>query len=447
MTEPIEQPASEPISDATPTARSNPAPCPNWIVNASILLRHRRFLAQVAGIALLANIAIAFLIPKQYQSTARIMPPETSGSGTALLAALAGRALGGDALGGFAASLLGGHNSGSLFVDLLRSDTVTSHLVDRFQLQSVYRKRYRVDAAKALVRRTGIEQDKKSGVITITVTDWSPQRARDIAQAYLDELNLMVNRTNTSSAHRERMFIENRLAAVRAELDRAQEALSNFSSTHMTVDLREQTRATVDAAAKLQGDLIVTQGELTSLQEIYGDGNVRVRAAQARASNLKTELAKLGGTSASLSKSIDDDSDSSPALANSDNLSYPPLRQLPRLAVPYGNLYRNVRVQETVLELLTQQFEIAQIQEAKDIPVLSVIDAPGIPEKKSFPPRALLTLALTLVEWLVAAAFIVIRFYWRAVDRSDPRRMIAREAADAFRQALRGMAATIRRPA
>jgi capsule polysaccharide export protein KpsE/RkpR len=441
-----EQPASDPISGATSDARSVPDLSPNWIVNASVLLRHRRFLAQVAGIALLANIAVAFLIPKQFQSTARIMPPETSGSGSALLAALAGRALGGDVLGGFAASLLGGHNTGSLFIDLLRSDTVTSHLVDRFQLQSVYRKRYRVDAAKALVRRTLIEQDKKSGVIAITVTDASPQRARDIAQAYLDELNLVVNRTNTSSAHRERMFIENRLAAVRAELDRAQEALSNFSSTHMAVDLREQTRATVDAAAKLQGDLIVTQGELTSLQEIYGDGNVRVRAAQARASNLRSELAKLGGSSVSLSKSVDDDPDSNSPLGSSDNLSYPPLRQLPRLAVPYGNLYRNVRVQETVFELLTQQFEIAQIQEAKDIPVLSVIDTPGIPEKKSFPPRALLILVLTLLEWLAVSAFIVLRFHWRAVDQSDPRRMIAREAADAFRQALRGMAAYGRRP-
>lgn len=447
MTEPIEQPVGEPMSPPTSTAGSVPDLCPNWIVNTTVLLRHRRFLAQVAGIALLANIAIAFLIPKQYQSTARIMPPESSGSGSALLAALAGRALGGDVLGGFAASMLGGHNTGSLFIDLLRSNTVTSRLVDRFQLQSVYHKRYRVDAAKALVRRTLIEQDKKSGVITITVTDASPQRARDIAQAYLDELNQVVNRTNTSSAHRERMFIENRLASVRAELDRAQEALSNFSSTHMTVDLREQTRATVDAAAKLEGNLIATQGELTSLQEIYGDSNVRVRAAQARASNLRRELAKLGGTSASLSKSVDDDSDSNSTLGSSDNLSYPPLRQLPRLAVPYGNLYRNVRVQETVFELLTQQFEIAQIQEAKDIPVLSVIDPPGTPEKQSFPPRALLTLVLTLVEWLAVAAFIVVRFHWRAVDRSDPRRMMAREAVDAFRQALRGITATIRRPA
>ena len=444
MTEPR---AGEPIDEATPDKRSVSVLSPNWIVNASVLLRYGRFLARAAAIALLANIAIAFLIPRQFQSTARIMPPETSGSGSSLLALLAGRALGGDAFGGLAASVLGGHNTGSLFIDLLRSDTVTSHLVDRFQLQSIYHKRYRVDARKALLRRTEIEQDKKSGVITISVTDTSPQRARDIAQAYLDELNLVVNRTNTSSARRERMFIENRLTSVRADLDRAQEALSNFSSTHMTVDLHEQTRATVDAAAKLQGDLIVTQGELTSLQEIYGDGNVRVRAAQARESNLKRELAKLGGTSAPSPSSADEASVSNGTQESSDDLSYPPLRQLPRLAVPYENLYRNVRVQETVFELLTQQFEIARIQEAKDIPVLSVIDSPGIPEKKSFPPRTLVALGLTLVEWLAMAAFLIVRSHWRTVDPSDPRRMIAREACDAFRHALRTMAAYGRGPA
>ncbi len=447
MTEPIEPPESQSMPAVTPEARGDATHCPNWIVNTSVLLRHRRFLARAVGIALLANIAIALLIPRQFQSTARIMPPESSGSGTALLAALAGRSLGGDMLGGLAASLLGGRNTGSLFIDLLKSDTVTSRLVDRFQLQSVYGKRYRVDACKTLIRRTRVEQDKKSGVITITVTDESPQRARDMAQAYLDELNLVVNRTNTSSAHRERMFIENRLATVRTELDRAQEALSNFSSTNMTVDLKEQTRATVDAAATLEAELITTQGELTSLDQIYGDGNVRVRAAEARAANLRKELAKLGGTSASLSKDVDDDSGSSVAQKSSDNLSYPPLRQLPRLAVPYGNLYRNVRVQETVFELLTQQFEIAQIQEAKDTPVLSVIDTPGIPEKKSFPPRTLLILVLTLVEGLAISAFIIVRFHWRAVDPGDPRRMIAAEAADALRHALRGMRVFARRQA
>jgi capsule polysaccharide export protein KpsE/RkpR len=447
MTDRIEMPVYEQVFAEIPEARSDSVVSPNWIMNASVLLLHRRFLVKAAAIALLANIAIAFLIPVRYESTARIMPPETSGSGTALLGALAGKALGGDVLGGIAASLLGGHNTGSLFINLLQSDTVTGHLVDRFQLQSIYHKRYRVDACKVLIRRTRIEQDKKSGVITITVTDARPDRARDIAQAYLDELNLMVNRTNTSSAHRERVFIENRLAAVRVELDKAEAALSNFSSTHMTIDLREQTRATVDAAAKLQGELIATQGEMTSLHEIYGDSNVRLRAAEARAANLKSELAKIGGTSASLSKGAEGGKDSNDTEEDSGDFSYPPLRQLPRLAVPYGNLYRNVRVQEAVFELLTQQFEIAQLQEAKDIPVLSVIDSPGIPDKRSFPPRTLSILVLTIVEGLAISVFIILRFHWRAIDPADPRRRIAAETSNAFKNGVRRIFSYVRRSA
>ena len=334
MIEQAEEHAIDRFSGDSADVQDDPVLAPNWIVNASVLLGYRRLLLGVAGIAFLLNLAIACVIPKEFKSTARIMPPENSGSGTAMIAALAGKALGAESLGGLAASLLGGHNSGALFVDLLKSDTITSHLVNHFQLQSVYHKRYHADAAKALTKRTVIEQDKKSGVITITVKDESPQRARDLAQAYLDELNLMVNRTSTSSAHRERVFIENRLAAVKSDLDRAQEALSNFSSTNMTVDLREQTRATVDAAAKIQGELIATEGELTSLQEIYGDGNVRVRAAQARAANLRKELAKLGGTSALLSKDTDDADSNSPRAA-SDGLSLPPAAAV---AAPCGSV-------------------------------------------------------------------------------------------------------------
>ena len=105
---------------------------------------------------------------------------------------------------------------------------------------------------------------------------------------------------------------------------------------------------------------------------------------------------------------------------------YPPLRQLPRLAVPYADLYRRVRVQETVFELLTQQYEMARIQEAKDTPVVNVIDVPGIPEKKSFPPRLILTLLLTFLSVAVTAALVIFREGWSKLNPSDPRKTSGR---------------------
>jgi capsule polysaccharide export protein KpsE/RkpR len=406
--------------EALPIAAEASAAGPHWLTNARVLWNRRGLLLRVAAIALVVNFGLVFLIPLQYESTARIMPSERSGSEATMFAALAGRALGGDTLGGLAASLLGVRNSGALFVELLRSGSVTGPIIDRFQLVKVYRSDYRVDAGKKLARRTAIVQDKKSGVISITVTDTDPVRARDMAQAYLDGLNVLVNRTSTSSAHQERLFIEHRLDAVKRDLERAQLAMSDFSSTHATIDIREQTKTMVDAAAKLEAELVVTQGEITSLRQFYGNENVRVKSAEARLANLKQEMGKLGGTSAELPAEGEPSSG-----ASSDPASYPPLRQLPRLAVPYANLYRTVRVQENVFEMLTQQYEVARIQEAKDIPVVSVIDAPGIPEKKSFPRRKLLTLIVTTIILSFTAAWLIFRHHWENIDPHDPRRVLA----------------------
>jgi capsule polysaccharide export protein KpsE/RkpR len=349
-----------------------------------------------------------------------------------MLAALTGHALSGlNGIGSLAGSLLGGNNTTALFVELLRSGTVAGHLIDRFDLQRVYHKRYRVDTAKYLARHTTVVDDKKSGVITITVEDTDPRRARDLAQGYLDELNLLVNQTSTSTAHQERVFIEKRLTQVKADLEQAQQAMSEFASTHTTIDVKEQTRALVDTAARLQAQMIVEQSSLDSLRQTYGNDNVRIRAAQARIGVLENQLAKMSGSSAPLPTSPTGNS------GNQGSELYPPLRQLPRLAVPYADLYRNVQVQETVFELLTQQYELARIQEAKDVPVVSVIDSPGIPEKKSFPPRLLLALLLTCFFTGLCAAFLLFQHRWVQVSIADPRKALAHEISSTLRARLR----------
>lgn len=408
---------------------------PAWLYNLHLLWLSRVLIVRVAGIAFLLSIAVVLIVPSMYTSQARIMPPENSAPSPAMLAALAQRATGSDTLGGLALSLLGGHNSGALFIDMLKSSSVSNQLIERFQLLSVYRKRYRVDAAKVLARRTRISQDKRSGVLTISVEDTDPVRARDLARAYLDELNIVVNRTSRSSAHQERVFIENRLVAVKGKLSQAQEALSEFSSSRTAIDLKEQARATVESEAKAQGELIAAQSALDSLEQVYGSDNIRVRAARARIAALKRELEKMGGSSAPLS----------PATTADDTaLPYLPLRQVPRLAVPYANLYREVQVQETVYNLLTQQYELARIQEAKDIPVVNVIDEPGIPEKKSFPPRAILALALTMVTLILTSLILLGRHHWLLLDAGDPRRRFAQEVEDTF-HSLRGRLRTQKR--
>ncbi|MGB8479623.1 MAG: lipopolysaccharide biosynthesis protein [Acidobacteriaceae bacterium] len=415
-------------NEQTPTAQQT-----HWADRAMLLWKHRRRLARVTAISFIVSLCIAFVIPKRYKSVASIMPPDQQSSGAMMLAALASHSgsLGG--LGSLAGSLLGAHTTTALFVNLLHSSTVSGHLVDRFNLQHVYRKRYRIDTAKRLAHRTSITEDKKSGVITIAVEDENPVRARDLAQGYLNELNTLVTRTNTSAAHRERIFIERRLHSVEADLERAQLELSEFSSRNSTIDIKEQTHAMVDAGARLQGELLVEQSGLESLRQIYGDGNVRVRETEARIASLQRELEKMTGSSAPLVPEAAGEGSAAPSTDDKGEL-YPPLRQLPRLAVPYADLYRRVRVQEAVYELLTQQYEMARIEEAKDVPVVSVIDPPGVPEKKSFPHRLLLTLVLTFLSFATAAALIVMRDHWSKFDPRDPRKLLADEVLPVLRK-------------
>jgi capsule polysaccharide export protein KpsE/RkpR len=388
-----------------------------WVSVASLLWEKRRRILRVTAVALIVSTAVAFLLPKQYESTARIMPPDPQGGGaTALLAALSGKAMPGGAMGALAGGLLGLKNTGALFVDLLQSRSVQEHLVDQFDLQKVYSTRYRQDAMKRLFHHTDITEDRKSGVITIVVTDTDRRRARDLTQAYLDQLDSLLARVNTSAARRERQFIEQRLVTVQSDLERAQLELSDFSSKNTALDIREQTRAMVEAGAKLQGQLIVGRSELDSLEQIYGSENVRVRAARARVADLQRELQRMIGSSESVGIK---------EKGNGDDL-YPPLRQLPVLGVRWADLYRRVKIEETVYDLLNEEYETARIEEAKAIPTVSVIDSPNWPEKKSFPPRRLIVIGCTLVTTFLASFSLLMRERWSTIARHDPRKQLAR---------------------
>ena len=385
-----------------------------------LLWEQRRFLYRVALWALLASTVIAFLIPRKYDSTVRIMPPDSQGDAGMMLAALAGKAGAGTgaAAGGLASlagSVLGMKSSGALFVDLLRSRTVQDHIIDRFSLQKVYWERYKQDAREVLDGRTDIKEDRKSGVITMTVRDRDPQRARDMARTYVDELDQLVAQVSTSSARRERIFIEQRLVTVKGDLQNAEHEFSNFASKNATLDIKEQTKAMVESAAIMQGQLIAAQSEIQSLEQIYTPNNVRVRAARARIDELKRQLQKVGGTDESLA----------PDAPQEKGDIYPSIRKLPLLGVQWVDLYRTMKIQETVYELLNSQYEMARIQEAKEIPTVRVVDPANVPEKKSFPPIWLVIAGLTSLSMAGAMAWVVGTTRWNQVDSEDPGKRLA----------------------
>jgi capsule polysaccharide export protein KpsE/RkpR len=393
-----------------------------------LLWDHRRLLFRSTAIGLLFSALFAFMLPKSYTSTAQLMPPESqSSSGLAIMATLAAKGAGG--LGSMAADLFGLNSTGALFIGILRSDAAQSRLVEQFALKKVYGTRLDQDARTALDEHTVISEDRKSGIISISVTDRSPERAAALTRAYVDQLNALISELSTSSAHRERVFLEERLTVAKHDLDDAANGLAQFSSQSGTVDLQTMGKAALDAAGTLAGELIVAQSELEGLRQIYSDSNPRVRSLNARVGELRKDLEKLGGAN---TPAESDPSGGTTSGSQADRLldmPYPSLRSLPLLGVKYADYYRRAKIQETVYELLTQQYELAKIQEAKETPSVKVLDRPKVAEKKSSPPRFLLTLLGGFLVFCAAIAWVVGSATWHASDPRDPRRILVRDVA------------------
>ena len=380
-----------------------------------LLLDERFTLLRFAACGLVLSTLIAFTIPFSYESRTQLMPPEQdSGSGLMSLLAMSARTGGG--LGMLAGDVLGLKTSGDLFIGILRSHTVEDRIIDQFDLKSVYHARRMQDARRRLESNTEITEDRKSGIIGISVTDQSPQRASAIAQSYVAELDRLVAELNTSAAHRERVFLEGRLKAVKQDLDASAKEFSQFASKNTAIDIKEQGKAMLEAAAILQGNLIAAQSELEGLRQIYADTNVRVHAVRARINELQKKLAEIGGG----------DLSATPDLASQP--LYPSIRKLPLLGVTYAELYRNNRIQETVFELLTQQCELAKVQEAKETPSVKVLDLAKVPERKSFPPRLFLMFLGTFLTSLLGTVWILGRASWQQLDATHPAKLLAQDA-------------------
>jgi capsule polysaccharide export protein KpsE/RkpR len=369
---------------------------------------------------------IALVIPKQYESTTQLMPPDTSsGGGLGMMAAMArGAADGGGGLGGAAlGGLLGAHDSSAVWSDMLMSRTLQDRIIDRFDLRKVYGVRFSEPARKILTASTQISIDRKSGVLTVVVTDRDQRRAQQIAQAYVEELDRLVALVSTSAARRERIFLEQRLQQVKHDLDEASNQFAQYASKNTVVDVTSQAQAMVDSAAALQGQLIAAQSELDGLQQIYTGNNVRVRALRARVDELRSELQKMGGNNANVDATAPSSSQS-----QSDQL-YPSIRKLPLLGVRWLDLSRETKIQETVYELLTERYEVAKIEEAKEIPTVKVLDPPNWPETKSGPHRKLIVLLGMLLSFSACVVWVFGTAAWHHMDTEDPRKQLAQEIA------------------
>jgi tyrosine-protein kinase Etk/Wzc len=381
------------------------------------LWNERRFLLKGTLGCLLISTLFALLLPKRYESTARLITP-------------------------------GGMDSSALFIGLLQSRTLQDRLIERFELKEVYRDRTWEDARIDLEKHSKITADDKNGIITVRVWDVNPDRAAALVQGRMDELNLLVTRLVETSEHSERVFLENWLVQVWQDLESAQKELSKYASNNLLSGMDGQEQVIIQTLGQVQQKLIVDQGELEDRESMYLDGsaqdratqpdmpardnvmikvvidvqgkmiadqadleslkerytaaNIQVRSTQAKVSQLRWELAKLVG------KSIP----SASARQNPRSL-FPSLHQLPMIGNGYADLFRAVAVDEARFDTLAQEDELAKVREVRNTPGIAILDPPDVPENKSWPLRLWIIFLSTFGSLSLAVTWIFGTVWWQ----------------------------------
>ena len=348
------------------------------------LSRRRRLILGITAASAAVALVVSLLLPVYYKAETRILPPQDKGSN--LAAQLMGQAGGLIALAGGAAGV---KSQGELFVAMTETRTVLDRIVDRFDLMKRYKKKYRQDARKSLLELISVKEERKSGIIILTVEDKDPKRAADMANAFVEELKFLKGGLAISEAGQRRMFFEDQLRQTKASLSRAEEEIKAFQQRTGVFQIDAQARAVIEGIARLRAGIAVKEVEARVLRSFATAQNPDVQRIEEEIRGLRSELEKLETSKGSGFDPI------------------MPSGRVPEIGTEYLRKLRQFKYNETLFELLSKQYELAKLEEARDAVVIQVIDQAVPPERKSRPKRALIV-SFAMVTMLFLSVFIVL---------------------------------------
>ncbi|HEY0857265.1 MAG TPA: Wzz/FepE/Etk N-terminal domain-containing protein [Albitalea sp.] len=357
---------------------------------------------RLIGLATLAAAvlatATAFLMTPIYTARTSMLPPgsQQQSSSAAALAALG-------QLGGLAGGL-GAKTPDELYVALLKSDSITRALDQRFDLKAHYEAPSHEALRKKLPSYVRASSDKKSGVISVEVDDKDPKFAAELANAYPDELAKVLSRLAVSEAQQRRVFYEQQLKDTKEHLIKAEQDLQQVQEKSGVIVLDKQAEALIGGAAQLRALIAEREVQLKVLRTSATEQNPDVMRLNSELRALRGELARMESTQGGAAGSAVD----------------MPVGKIPAAAIDYVRARRELKLQETLLEGIVRQYEIAKLDEAKEGTTLQQVDRALPPDYKSKPSRALIMLAGTLLGLIGASVFVIWRRYSAFVRDSDP---------------------------
>ncbi len=360
-----------------------------------ILVRRRRLIVVNVVVVVFLALAISLVLPKWYKTTAVILPPETSMDPLMTLGALQMTAA--------TANLPWFATTADVYGAILGSRYVSERIVREFDLQRLYRARTLDKAIRKLAKHRWIRVVDE-GLISVTVEARDPVRAADMANASLDILDEFNRTTRMTEGKKTRMFVEGRLEETLLNLAESEQNLKTYQQEHGAVELTEQTRALIGAAAEIESQIRATEIRLATLSVYATEDNPEIRSLANRAASLEKQLMDLLGNTELAGALLEAD----------DSRPFPSLSELPSLGMEYIRLLRNVELQSKIHAFLAQEYERARIMESRDTPTIQVLDRASPPEKKSRPKRWLIVVIAFAAALLGS---IALAFGMDSVDR------------------------------
>jgi uncharacterized protein involved in exopolysaccharide biosynthesis len=353
-----------------------------------ILAEQWVFILGVMFVVTLVGVVIAFVLPVRYTAEVTLMPPQQQGS--SLSSAIASEFGGLSSMASLTGGSLGIKNQNDMYVGMLKSRVVEDALIRQFNLSDEYHRHYLSDTRKVFEKRAGVEGGLKDGLIHISFEDGNPQRAAQIANAYVDQFRTLSQHLAITEAGQRRLFLEQQVNQTKAQLVNAEEAMKETQQKTGLIELDSQARELIQSAAYLRAQIAAKQVQIEGMRSYATDQNAGVAQAEQELSGLRAQMEKLTG-----SKDIDG--------------MIVPKGQVTEAGLEYLRKMRDVKYFEAEFGLLSRQLELARLDEAKEGATIQVLDPAYAPDKRSFPKRSLLILAAAAAGLFLAVLFALIR--------------------------------------
>ncbi len=366
----------------------------NLLELVRVIVRRKRTIIILCAFAALLSVAYSLILPNIYTATAKILPPQKeSGGGLSALLSQAG------GLAGLAGGMGGLGGSSDLYIGILKSRSVADAVIKRLDLLKEYKAKTPDEARNALASAVKV-QAGKDGIISVSSDNKDPKKAALLVNTLVEELGRRSVQLNLSKAGNERVFLEKRLELVKGDLKKAEEDLRRFSEQNKAIKVDAQATASIQGIAQLKAEIVSKEVQLESLRSFQTDESPEIRALRAGIARLKGQLGTMAGSGRS-----------SDAILS--------MGSVPNLGLEYARLLREVKIQETIFEQLTKQYEVAKLNEAKDSSSLQVLDEAVAPTKKSKPKRSLIVILSTVSAFFVGIFLVFIQEYFGKMSSED----------------------------